>query len=116
MGVSVILFVYFNIDATHAYRTVAFLVAFLFACFSQSTMFTQLTVGIPAFFIALLIVWCIYTSWESEERYWWKRWYEGIMNGCKAAADLSKSGEIPRRLSLLVRPQSWGSDGTVVNV
>jgi hypothetical protein len=79
-------------------------------------MFMQLTVGIPAFFIALLIVWCIYALWEPGERYWQKPWYEGIMNGCKAAANLSKSGEIPRRLSLLVRPQSWGSDSSVVNV
>ena len=79
-------------------------------------MLTRLIVGIPILFIALLILWCIYTSWESEERYWWKQWYDGIMNGCKAAADLSKSGEIPRRLSLLVRPQSWGSDGPVGNV
>ena len=45
---------------------VSFLVAFLFACFKSSGVFPRSLIGSLCGVIAVLIAWCIWTSWEKH--------------------------------------------------
>ncbi|KAF8966551.1 hypothetical protein BDZ97DRAFT_1917374 [Flammula alnicola] len=47
--------------------TVAFIAAFCFVCFQGSSTATRSLVGLLCAAVAVLIVWCIYTSWEKKQ-------------------------------------------------
>ncbi|KAJ6625594.1 hypothetical protein B0H10DRAFT_620585 [Mycena sp. CBHHK59/15] len=48
------------------YGMLFFFGAFLFRCLWSTTLTTQLTVGIFLVIISLLIIWCLWASWEAE--------------------------------------------------
>lgn len=47
-----------------------FLGAFSLECFTTSDRPALITSSVVWFLVAFLIVWCIYTAWESEEPLW----------------------------------------------
>lgn len=52
---------------THSCSLVSFLVALSCLFFTQTTLVTRLCVGLFLLPVALLTVWCIWISWESEQ-------------------------------------------------
>lgn len=58
------------------FRIISFLAAFFFVCYQVADRTTRLIVG--AFSIALLtlILWCVWSAWESKEKHWWQATWE----------------------------------------
>ncbi|KAJ7185537.1 hypothetical protein C8R46DRAFT_1060915 [Mycena filopes] len=49
---------------------VSFLAAFSFMCFEDSTLTTRSLVGVLWAIVAALILWCVFTAWESSDWDW----------------------------------------------
>ncbi|KAJ6473541.1 hypothetical protein C8R47DRAFT_1053619 [Mycena vitilis] len=115
----------------------SFLAAFSFMCFEQSNLVTRTLVGVLWAAVAALILWCVFTAWESGDWDWLRSLFsfscfpcpwratgvveeDPVQHETKSAAG---SEPKPRKrrwawpiLSLPLRKESYDSDRTVMNV
>ncbi|KAJ7138528.1 hypothetical protein C8R43DRAFT_928893 [Mycena crocata] len=62
---------------------VSFLAAFSFMCFENSSLITRTLVGVLWAAVAALILWCIFSAWESWEDGTWV-WLSGLFSSANA--------------------------------
>ncbi|KAJ7640899.1 hypothetical protein DFH06DRAFT_1477813 [Mycena polygramma] len=117
----------------------SFLAAFSFMCFEQSNLVTRALVAVLWAAVAALILWCVFTAWESGDWDWLRSLFSFSCFSCQwraadaveddpvqhetksASAAGSESKPRKRRwawpiISLPLRKESYDSDRTVMNV
>ncbi|KAJ7512644.1 hypothetical protein B0H11DRAFT_1946655 [Mycena galericulata] len=117
---------------------VSFLAAFSFMCFEDADLITRTLVAIVWAAVAALILWCVFTAWESGDWDFLRRlWCFGSWGAAAAEGEEEQQGEAgdepepksavesepskPRRRlwawpSITLRKGSWDSERTVTNV
>ena len=75
---------------------VSFLAAFSFMCFENSSLITRALVAVVWAAVAALILWCVFTAWESDDWDWLRglfSWRPFPNNDAAVDADADGDGD-----------------------